>query len=139
MTQNGLRVTGTWSAKTGISVSTSPGSEAAPSGKQLDLKNMTFVVITALVSLKTIFKGFWLLLLFFFLHESMLLLLLSSRKTRNRLCVTAEQLIGRFRHGDHGNYGEHGNYGNHANPCHHGNSGNHGKPALALLSLGPGS
>lgn len=50
LTENGLRVTGTWSTKTGLNISRSSDSEIRPSGKEFDLRNMTFVVITALVS-----------------------------------------------------------------------------------------
>lgn len=49
LTQDGLRVTGTWSTKTGINVSAIPKSETVPGGKEFDLRNMSFVVITALV------------------------------------------------------------------------------------------
>lgn len=50
LTQDGLRVTGTWNTKTGINVSATPKPEIVPSGKDSDLRNMSFVVITALVS-----------------------------------------------------------------------------------------
>lgn len=50
LTQNGLRVTGTWNAKTGINVSTSVVSETKTVEQEFDLRNMSFVVITALVS-----------------------------------------------------------------------------------------
>lgn len=50
LTQNGLRVTGTWNAKTGINVSAGADSEAAAAGQEFDLRNMSFVVITSLVS-----------------------------------------------------------------------------------------
>ncbi|XP_060848999.1 glutamate receptor ionotropic, kainate 3-like isoform X1 [Rhopalosiphum padi] len=48
LTQDGLRVTGTWNTKTGINVSATPKPEIVPSGKDSDLRNMSFVVITAL-------------------------------------------------------------------------------------------
>ncbi|KAE9522411.1 hypothetical protein AGLY_017191, partial [Aphis glycines] len=48
LTQNGLRVTGTWSTKIGINVSSTPKPEIVPSEKDSDLRNMSFVVITAL-------------------------------------------------------------------------------------------
>lgn len=51
LTQNGLRVTGTWNAKTGINVSTGADSETPAGGQEFDLRNMSFVVITALVSI----------------------------------------------------------------------------------------
>ncbi|XP_050533361.1 glutamate receptor ionotropic, kainate 2-like [Daktulosphaira vitifoliae] len=47
LTQNGLRVTGTWSTKTGVNISVTTSPQAVQSGKE-DLRNMTFVVITAL-------------------------------------------------------------------------------------------
>lgn len=50
LTQNGLRVTGTWNTKTGINVSTDSNSNTKLDGQDLDLKNMSFIVITALVS-----------------------------------------------------------------------------------------
>jgi hypothetical protein len=49
LTQNGLRVTGTWNAKTGINVSTGIVSETTTVGQEFDLRNMSFIVITALV------------------------------------------------------------------------------------------
>ncbi|XP_025421717.1 glutamate receptor ionotropic, kainate 3-like isoform X3 [Sipha flava] len=48
LTQNGLRVTGTWNAKTGINVSTGIVSETTTVGQEFDLRNMSFIVITAL-------------------------------------------------------------------------------------------
>ncbi|XP_050428924.1 glutamate receptor ionotropic, kainate 2-like [Adelges cooleyi] len=47
LTAKGLRVTGTWNAKTGVNVSATTSPQAGTSGKE-DLRNMTFVVITAL-------------------------------------------------------------------------------------------
>jgi len=49
LTQNGLRVTGTWNTKTGINISTNADTETVLNGKEFDLRNRSFVVITALV------------------------------------------------------------------------------------------
>lgn len=52
LTENGLRVTGTWNTKSGINISIPPAAPEVqePSTNELDLRNKTFIVITALVS-----------------------------------------------------------------------------------------
>lgn len=51
LTQKGLRVTGTWNAKVGVNISSMSLPEVIPSRKE-DLRNMSFIVITALVNQK---------------------------------------------------------------------------------------
>lgn len=49
LTQNGLRVTGTWNTNNGINISTNPITDTVLNGKEFDLRNRSFIVITALV------------------------------------------------------------------------------------------
>jgi len=54
LTQNGLRVTGTWNTKTGINISTDAAAETVLAGNEFDLRNRSFVIITALVCIVSI-------------------------------------------------------------------------------------